>query len=68
MASARDEAGRRFSVTGPGADLCGALGAPAAPDPAIRALGCDDVRSTMDAIRERETAPASSTRTSARTS
>jgi endoglucanase len=35
------------------ADLCGGLGAPAAPDEAIRTLACDDVRKTMDAIRAR---------------
>jgi hypothetical protein len=35
------------------ADLCGGLGAPPAPDEAIRALACDDVRKTMDAIRAR---------------
>jgi hypothetical protein len=35
------------------ADLCGGLGAPAAPDPEIKALACADVAKTMDAIRAR---------------
>jgi endoglucanase len=35
------------------ADLCGGLGAPAAPDEAIRTLACDDVRKVMDALRDR---------------
>jgi hypothetical protein len=35
------------------ADLCGGLGAPAAPDPDIRALACGDVRKVMDVLRDR---------------
>lgn len=35
------------------ADLCGGLGAPAAPVEAIRTRACDDVAKTMDAIRSR---------------
>jgi hypothetical protein len=35
------------------ADLCGGLGAPAAPDAAIRRLACDDVAKTMGALRAR---------------
>ena len=35
------------------ADLCGGLGAPAAPDPAIRRLACDDLRKVLDALRDR---------------
>lgn len=35
------------------ADLCGGLGAPAAPDPAIRQQACGDLRKAVDVIRER---------------
>jgi endoglucanase len=35
------------------ADLCGGLGAQAAPDPDIKQLACSDVEKTMDALRER---------------
>jgi hypothetical protein len=35
------------------ADLCGGLGAPAAPDADIRALACGDVRKVMEVLRAR---------------
>ncbi len=35
------------------ADLCGGLGAPQAPDAAIRELACGDLRKVMDALRDR---------------